>query len=183
MDNQFTVSLKGMDPTIAYYFNWAANALVPFFPGGADQYLRLHKPTIHSVAQNLLAKIKYRPTLLYRGVILREPVTMISPNPGLQYLSFSTDRSVAAHFANINGFGSEIIDITKQLGNYGYIIQYQPALHEILFHYAFLDFLPFTEAFNYIGLDGAGQVEALKKQKEVMILQPTAPFEAIQPQF
>lgn len=159
------------------YFNFAANALLPVYSGAADALLAIKKPEIIEVAQSLLDKIDYSPATIYRGIILKEGgLTTLAPSKPMQYLSFTTKLNVAEHFANCNGFGSDLFDVTKQLGEYGYIIEYTPERQEILFHYDFLSLLPFAEAFSLMGLDGAAEIEGLKKQHEVMIVQPDAPL-------
>lgn len=158
------------------YFNWSINVLMPVHPPAADHLLKTHKDTIVSVAHQLLSQLNYTPQPFYRGVIFRKPVDKVVPHPEMQYLSFSDDRKIAEHFADINGFGSDILDVTQQLGTYGYVIEYTPIFSELLFHHAFLSVLPYAEAFTRLGHDGAGEVASLKRQKEVVILQPSAPF-------
>jgi hypothetical protein len=173
---QKKITLAQLDSDLQIYFNWSANALMPVHPGGADAYLKNNRAIILKIAHRLLGFINYMPETIYRGVILKQPVTTILPHNKLQYLSFSTDRAVAEHFADVAGFGSTIINLAARLGKYGYVIEYTPALSEVLFHYQFLSILPYAEAFDSLGMDGISEVESLKKQKEVMILQPAAPF-------
>lgn len=158
------------------YFNWSANSLVPFHPGAADIYLKENRTTVLKIAQKLLKQIPYDHGPVYRGIILKQPVDVIVPHKKLQYLSFSTERLVAEHFADINGFGSEVIDVAAQLGDCGYVIEYTPKITEILFHHHFLSILPYAEAFSLLGMDGISEVEGLKKQKEIIIFQPAEPF-------
>jgi len=158
------------------YFNWSLNALVPFNSRAADYFLIGHKQVIISVAQRLLTMIEFTPADIYRGIILREEITILEPHKNFEYLSFSEDYSVANHFADVNGFGSDVVDIKKQLGTHGYIIKHRPDISEILFHHKFLSMLPYTEALSRIGMDGAGEVAGLRRQKEIMILQPKLPF-------
>lgn len=176
------LTLAHMKGDLGTYFNFAINALFPVYDG-ADGYLIQHQATIRRVAQKLLQRINYQPEPLFRGILLKQPVTQINPHPNLTFLPFSTDRAVAAHFANPKGFGSNVMNVELHLGKYGYVIEYTPELSEILFHYRFLSFLPFVEALNLIKVDGHGQVEFLKKQKEVTILQPDKPFLNITAQF
>jgi len=157
------------------FFNWSANALLPLYPGAADKLLDLHKPTIQRIAAQLLTGI-YTPATIYRGIILREPAKQIDPQPSMQYLSFSTERRIAEHFADVNGFGSDILDVAQQLGTHGYLIEYTPQPEEILFHFALLDILPYAEAFYKIGLNGNKEINGLRQQREVMILQPKTPL-------
>ena len=170
------LTLAQLDSDLQIYFNWSANALMPVHAGGADAYLKANQPVIVKIAQRLLEFIDYVPETVYRGVILKQPVTEIVLHEKLQYLSFSTDLTVAEHFADINGFGSPLINLAARLGKYGYVIEYTPAISEILFHYPFLSILPYAEAFTRLGMNGPFEVESLKKQKEVMILQPVVPF-------
>lgn len=179
MEQKRKLTLREMKGDLLIYFNWSANALVPFRPGAADSYLKEHRSTVLKIAQILLRQIHYDPVPVYRGVILKQPVREVAPHKLLQYLSFSADRSVAEHFADINGFGSEIIDVPTQLGNYGYIIEYTPKITEILFHHHFLSILPYAEAFASLGMDGVSEVESLMKQKEITIIQPVEPFTSI----
>lgn len=173
--------LNDLTDDMWFYFNWAANAVLPFFANGADIYLDEHKEVICEVAQTLLEQIDYVPGTIYRGVLLKSPVTELTPNKRLKYVSFSTDRGVAEHFADYNGFGSGIMDIKSKLGEHGYVIEYTPKPEEVLFHYHLLQVLPFAEAYSRIGLDGPVEVLALSEQKEVMILQPNEPFTNIKP--
>lgn len=161
------------------YFTWSANALMPISPGAADVYLELHRSTICATAQQLLRIIDFKPSPIYRGIILKQPVTSVAPHPRLKYLSFSTDWLVAAHFADINGFGSTVMNIAIQLGEYGYIIEYTPQIPEVLFHHKFLSILPYADGFSCLGMDGTFEVEHLKQQREIMILQPAKPFSNI----
>ncbi|SIO53938.1 hypothetical protein [Chitinophaga niabensis] len=179
---QTKISLHEVKGDLMTYLNWSLNALVPFVPTAADRYLLENKAVIVKVSQMLLKSIHYRPSTIYRGIILRKHVNCIIPDANLQYLSFSTDRTVAEHFADINGFGSDWINVPIQLGNYGYVIQYLPNVSEVLFHYQFLDFLPYAEALNLIGMNGYDEVEGLKLQKEITILQPVDPLTNITPQ-
>ena len=176
MDQKKKLTLQDMKGDLKIYFNWSANALVPLNPGAADVYLKENRSTIFDIAQMLLGWMNYAPTLIYRGVILRYPTNTILPNDNLQYLSFSTERSVAEYFADVNGFGSDLINVVDQLGEYGYVIEYTPKLTEILFHYEFLSILPYEEAFALLGMAGRFEVNGLKKQKEIIILQPDEPF-------
>ncbi|GEP94475.1 hypothetical protein [Chitinophaga cymbidii] len=168
--------IKG-DLTI--YFNWSINALVPFNPGAADNYLQNNMTTIISVAQKLLHEMEYIPEKIYRGVLLKYPVTAVPPHEQLQFLSFTTDRAVAEHFARVDGFGHEIMDLPAQLGTYGYVIDYTPAITKILFHYHLLSVLPYAEALSLIGMDGQAELQGLMRQKEITILQPPQPFTTI----
>lgn len=164
------------------YFTWAFNALFPFYLG-ADKFLMTHQQVIQKVASQLLKIIDYTPTAIYRGILLKEPVSQIDPHPNLFFLPFSADRKVAKQFASVNGFGSEIMNLEKRLGKYGYIITYTPKLSEILFHYQLLNYLPFAEAFNTLHLHGQTEIAGLIKQQEISLLQPKAPFTDITPQF
>jgi hypothetical protein len=170
------LTLAELDSDLQIYFNWSANAIMPVHAGAADAYLKKNLATILKIAQRLLQFINYEPQPLYRGVILKQPVDVIPPHKKLQYLSFSTDRAVAEHSAHINGFGSSIMNLATRLGEHGYVIEYTPTLTEVLFHYHFFSFLPYAEAFDLLGMNGRYEVESLMKQKEVMILQPAAPF-------
>lgn len=170
------VRLQDLQGDLHTYFNWSANALMPIRRGAAHRFLMENRLVIHSTAQRLLKQMNYSPQTLYRGIILREPVEQIAPHPKFTYLSFSADPVVAAHFGNYNGFGSNLVNVAEQLGKFGYVIPYKPAFREILFHYRFLSFLPYAEAFTLIGVDGLGQVENLKRQKEIVIFQPSFPF-------
>ena len=173
---QKKLTLAQLNGDLQIYFNWSANAIMPVHAGGADAYLKANQPVIVKIAQRLLEFIDYVPETVYRGVILKQSVTEIVPREKLQYLSFSTDRTVAEHFADINGFGNPLINLAARLGKYGYLIEYTPAISEILFHFSFLSILPYAEAFNLLGMNGTREAESLLKQKEVMILQPAAPF-------
>ena len=169
------------DNDLAIYFNWSANALLPVYHGAADRYMTIHRETVVRVAQRLTKQLQYKPGPLYRGIILPKQVTCIEPHKNLQYLSFSEDINVARHFANFNGIGSDIVDLTKQLGTFGYVIEYSPQQHEILFHHALLELLPYREAFDLIGLNGAKDIAGLKRQKEIMIMQPAMPLVNVEP--
>jgi hypothetical protein len=167
---------------LGIYFTWAINALFPI-GRGAKRFLFENELVIRKMSQKLLKDIDYKPGPIYRGIILKDKVSQIEPEKFNYHLSFSTDRSVAENFADINGFGSEHEDLKSKLGEYGYLIEYTPKLSEVVFHYSLLSILPFEEAFNNVITDGRGQVEFLKTQKEVTILQPTIPFLNITPQF
>ncbi len=176
LSNMKRLSLNDLTEDLRHYFIWSANALMPTNPQAADKFLKTHKTIIHKTAQRLLTQTDCRSTTIYRGIILREPATEIKPHAMMQYLSFSTDRKIAEHFANVNGFGSDFFDVSKQLGEHGYVIEYTPKIEEILFHYSLLDVLPYAELFNQIGVDGQREVNGLREQKEVMILQPEFPL-------
>lgn len=181
MQHQKKITLNDIKGDLKIYFNWSANVLMPLHPGAADTYLKEYRNVIIKVAQKLLKQISYAPTPIYRGIILKKPVTAIMPHKSMEYLSFSDDPSVAKYFADINGFGSEILNVAKQLGQYGYFIEYTPRADDVLFHHHFLSFLPYAEAFTLLRMDGQLEVESLKMQKEIVILQPKEPFTCITP--
>jgi hypothetical protein len=170
------MTLREIKGDLMTYFNWSANALVPITPGAADKFLKENRSTILIIAQKLLELVNYAPGTIYRGIILKQPVNSIVPHKNMEYLSFSTDRSVAEHFADVKGFGSEIIDVAAQLEEYGYIIEYTPKITEILFHHRFLSILPYAEAFSLLGRNGLSQVKRLEWQKEITIFQPAEPL-------
>ena len=162
------------------YFNWSANALCPINPKANDIYLQSNQSAIFQVAQQLLQDIHYRPRPIYRGIILKEPILSLKPHRNLKYLSFSDDLEVAQYFADVNGFGSQHVDVATQLGTYGYVIEYTPKLNEVLFHYDLLSILPYAEAFSLLGMHGEYEIQSITWQKEIMILQPNEPFTNIQ---
>ena len=176
----YKISPDELNGDLMTYFNWSANALVPVNPGGADRFLKENRSSILKTSQKLLRQIGYVPRPIYRGVILKEAVDTILPHKNLEYLSFSSALSVAEHFADINGFGSEHTDVGQQLGTHGYVIEYSPRITEVLFHYHLLSVLPYAQAFNRLGMNGTQEVEGLKRQREIMILQPAQPFTNIQ---
>lgn len=161
---------------VSIYFNWSANVLMPVSPRAADVYLMENYSTILGVAQELLDRIGFAPSTIYRGIILRDDVDEIRPHENLKYLSFSESRSVAEHFADVNGFGSEFFDMEARLGSHGYVIEHTPTADEILFHYKFLQILPYARAFSLLGMDGPREVLHLGEQREITILQPGLPF-------
>lgn len=174
MQQHKKLTLRDLNGDFKIYFLWSATVLSN--PAAVDNYLLKNKNTILKVSQKLLRWVNYVPAPIYRGIILRERVNEIKPNEKLPSLSFSADRSVAEHFADIKGFGSQLVNIEEQLGTFGYVIEYTPKTTEVLFHYRFLSILPYAEAFNLNGMQGQNEVEYLKKQKEVTILQPKEPF-------
>lgn len=175
------IHLSELTGDLKTYFNWSANALMPFHPGAADRFLTKYKDIVVKMARELIEPLNYTPAIIYRGVILRTPVTEIAPDIKMQYLSFSTDKNIAEHFADINGFGSEIVNLSQQLGDYGYVIEYMPAPEEILFHYELLSILPYAEAFTCMGMNGENEINGLLKQKEIMIQQPQQSLKNIKP--
>lgn len=164
------------DEDLKIYFNWTCNVLLPLFPGAADRYFRKHAEIITRQARYILDPLNCYPDTIYRGLIVRNEITEIAPHRNLEYLSFSDSVNVAEHFADINGFGSDIINVREQLGAYGYVIEYNPRPDEILFHYRLLDMFPYAEAFDHIGVMGAREVIGLKKQREIVIRQPAEPL-------
>lgn len=170
------ITLQQIKGDLEIYFNWSANVLMPLIPGGADRFLEQNKSTIVKVAQQLLHDLSLTPHPIYRGIILKEKVDAIHPHHRLKYLSFSADRKVAEHFADIQGFGSGYINVAAQLGTHSYVIEYTPTLEEILFHYRLLSLLPYGEGFSLLGMKGTEEVKSLQRQKEIVILQPAAPF-------
>jgi hypothetical protein len=177
------LKLQNLKGDFKTYFNWSANALMPVNPCAADDFLVQNRSAILKIAHTLLEWVSYTPCRIYRGVILKQIVDTIAPHQNLKYLSFSTDLSVAEHFADIQGFGSEVMNIEKRLGEYGYVIEYIPKPEEILFHYGFLSILPYAEAFSLFGMNGKEEVQSLRRQKEIIILQPAIPFNSIKRQF
>ena len=175
------ISLEEIQGDLAIYFNWSANALVPINPGASDRYLKDNFLPVWKIAQEFLEHVSDLPDKIYRGIILREPATSVEPHKAIGHLSFSTDKKVAEHFANIKGFGSDVLDLTVRLGKYGYVIEYSPDITEILFHYEFLSMLPYAEAFDLLGMDGESEVNSLMKQKEITIIQPPYPFTNVLP--
>lgn len=161
------------------YFSWSIKALVPYSPGLADKVLEVEasKAEICKTAAELLELINYTPDTIYRGIVMEAPQATIVPHKNFKYLSFTEDREIARHFADpINGFGQGIIDIKTQLGEYGYIIEYIPTINEVLFHWKFLNILPYKQAFTQMGLGADTEMKGLLNQKEVTILQPISPF-------
>lgn len=153
--------------------NWSLNALIPHNSKYADYYLKENREVILNFSTKLLKMISYSEEVLYRGIILKNELVdlVIHPMDQFQYLSFSTDYRVATHFADpISGFGTDLIDVKSQLGEYGYIIKYKPILDEILFHYSFLKILPYTKLID------KDELVSLYNQKEVTIVQPSHPF-------
>jgi len=165
-----------MGTDIQKYFVWSINALMPTDPHYADIYLTNHREAIKRAADNLLHEINFIPATIYRGILLKEKVETIKPHNNFKYLSFSESKEVAEHFANVNGFGSDIVNLQTQLGTHGYIIEYKPELTEVIFHYRFLSILPYANAFNSVGLDANKELEGLERQKEITIFQPAHPF-------
>jgi hypothetical protein len=170
------LNLSDIEGDVEIFFRWSLHALYPAVPHAADRYLLRDRVTICKVAQELLRSTGYTPGPIYRGIILREPITRLEPHKNFQYLSFSADKTVAEHFANVNGFGSNILNVETQLGKHGYVIEYTPQPEEVLFHYHFFSLLPYAEVYNMMNLDGPAEVEYLRQQKEVTILQPAVPF-------
>jgi hypothetical protein len=161
------------------YINWSLNMLLPIHTGAADRYLILHRDAVLSEASRLLIEIGYKPGTIYRGLLLEDDVNEIKPHENFQYLSFTDDKNVADHFADpVNGFGNGIIDL-KELGEYGYVIEYIPKIEEVLYHYKFLDLIDYGKYIDAIGMDGASEIAGLKKQREITILQPVEPFVSI----
>lgn len=173
------LSVIKADEEMKVYFNWTCNALLPIYSGAADRYFEIYRETIIKVSRQLLRQCNCSPQTVYRGIILRQPAKFISPHPTMKYLSFSEDIKIAKHFANVHGFGSDIVDVEKYLGKYGYVIEYTPTEKEILFHHNLLYILPYAEAFQIIGINGRREVDGLKKQMEVMIEQPQTPLPLI----
>jgi hypothetical protein len=159
------------------YLQWSTIALSN--PSNSDILLKQNSTTILKTSQKLLKSANYISKPLYRGILLKDKVSEIKPHENFHSLSFSTDRAVAQHFANVHGFGSDVINIEKTLGKYGYIIEYTHSASEVLFHYRFLSILPYVEIFDSLGFNGFKEVEELKKQKEVTIIQPSQPFRNI----
>ena len=120
------IRLKHITGDLAIYFNWSCNAVMPVNPGAADQYLKYYRETIYKVANQLILFNSLNVGTIYRGIILKEPAKIIEPDINMEYLSFSLDKKIAEHFADVNGFGSEIINVSKQLGTYGYVIEHTP---------------------------------------------------------
>lgn len=164
--------MKGIKKELHNYFNWSCNALLGGNPVGADNFLKLHFEEIKEVAQVLLMGIEYIPSKVYRGVILRETIDELKPHPNFTYVSFSEDKNIAEAFADTSeeGFGSVFY-----LGDYGYIIEHEPKLEEILFHWRFIELLPYEKAFKRAGFTDP----LFRKQKEVTIIQPDNPLKAI----
>lgn len=89
------------------YFTWSFNALFPFYDG-ADKYLVANRRAIHKVAGKLLENLQYKPETIYRGILLKEPVTQIDPHPNLFFLPFTADRQVAEQFATVYVFAVKL---------------------------------------------------------------------------
>jgi len=166
------IKFQEMDEDLHTYFKWSANALMPVRGRACDLFLKQNLKVILPTAQRLLRLIGYTPGPIYRGVLLPEPVHALPPHQNIEYLSFSTDRSVAYHFANPYGFGSQYPGYNALLGSHGYVIEYTPQIAEVLFHYELLLMLPYAFAFSMTGINGELHVAFLSKQKEVTILQP-----------
>jgi hypothetical protein len=157
---------------VGIYFQWSCRALLGGDPVATDKFLNDNIDVIKTVAQVMLKKVNYYPTEIYRGIILPEEVDELKPHKNFTYLSFSEDRKIAESFADPSpsGFGTLFF-----LGEYGYLIKYVPKIEEIIFHYSFLNLLPYQEVFIKAGYGD----DLLVEQKEVTILQPQEPFKRI----
>lgn len=176
MQDTKPLKLSQLSGDLAIYFTWSANALCPTNPQAIDLYFQANQAAIVKTAQKLLQGINFAPGLLYRGIVLREPIVTLKPHHKIKYLSFSESRLVAQHFADVDGFGSQYIDVRAQLGTFGYVIEYMPEVTEVVFHYHLLSVLPYAEAFSKLGMRGDVEVKTMTWQREVMIVQPTEPF-------
>jgi hypothetical protein len=154
------------------YFKWSCIALLGSDPVAADKLLSQNLDIIKEIAGELLKKIKYEPIEIYRGVILTEEILELKSHPNFTYISFSEDKKIAESFADNSpkGFGSLFY-----LGDYGYVVRHTPKPEEILFHYRFMELLPYKRVFIEAGLGD----ETLNEQKEVMLLQPQESFTKI----
>lgn len=156
------------------YFQWSCLALYGADPVGADRYLRDNLEEIRLYAERLLRKINYEPRPVVRGVILREQINgKLDPHPRQTYLSFTEDMTIAERFADINHWMSFILRNNGY--KYGYIIEYTPAIDEVLFHHSFVDILPYDDWFRSVGIDD----NKIREQKEVTIIQPQHSFTQI----
>jgi hypothetical protein len=144
-------------------------ALLGGNPVAADQLLKANLDIIKEISGVLLGKFNYTPKEIYRGIILPNEIDELKPHENFTYLSFSEDRKIAESFANPTptGFGSLFY-----LGKYGYVIEYIPKPEEVIFHYKFMELLPYRSVFIKAGLGD----ETLNEQKEVTLLQPQEPF-------
>jgi hypothetical protein len=100
-------------------------------------------------------------------VILKtDGLTELTPHPNFNYLSFSDKKSVAKHFADSspNGFPDLF-----GLGRFGYVATRMPSSEEVVFHYEFLNLLPYKQVYHSIGITG---FDTLIDQQEVTLLQP-----------
>lgn len=156
---------------LSIYFTWSCHALIGRSPVAVNTFLNENLDTIKEVAAELLKG--FNPTMLYRGIIVREKINELPPHENFTYLSFSEDKDIAASFADPspNGFGSAF-----HLGDYGYVIEYTPKVEEVLWHYSFFNKFPYLDAMLDVGVDGT----TIPVQKEVILLQPETPFKVFE---
>lgn len=168
-----------MDKELGIYFNWSANQLAGDSVA-TDKYLRDNLDTIKKVASGLLRKINYQPTLIYRGVIMKErELTHLQPHPGFTYLSFSENLEMAKIFADPDHYMAFVMK--HRLGEeqlYSYIVEYTPQIEEVLFHHKFLEILPYVQLLREVANIDASKIH---EQQEVTILQPAYPLEVKTP--
>lgn len=156
------------------YFTWSCMSLHGMYPIAADRYLRENLDEIREYAGILLHKIGYEPRPIHRGIILEEKIDgKLQPHNGFSYLSFTEDMAIAERFANIDHWMSFILRANGY--KYGYMIEYTPALDEILFHHSFVDLLPYDDWFISVGIED----NKVREQKEVTIIQPQHSFTQI----
>lgn len=163
-----------MDKELGIYFNWSCNQLAGE-PCATDMYLRDNLDTVKKVAAKLLKYIGYQPGPLYRGIIMEEEdLTELWPHEGFTYLSFSESRDVAEIFADPAHPMAVIFPYRLKTNNlFGYVTYpYLPSMSQVLFHYKFLQLLPYVNALRTQNIDAS----RIHEQQEVTILQPATPL-------
>ena len=163
---------------IETYFEWSVEAVRGLDPNLNCAFLLRHETVIRRCAQVLLSKARYVPVPVFRGVVFKSPnVKAVHPHPFFTYLSFTEDENIAKWFADPGPRGFGLGKASASLGDHGYIIKYQPKLDEILFHWQFLNVMPYMNALSQLGIDG----RMLPRQKEVIVYQPREPLIDLSP--
>lgn len=157
------------------YLTFVASALLGANPTKVDQLYKKYESEILETAESLRKQFDYKPTKLYRGILLEDEQVFdgkVLPIDHIKYLSFTEDRAVAKDFADPDSLMSAVV-VAMRPSVKGYIIEHVPNQDEVLFHWSWFYELPLLH--NIYVLDPM----VILKQKETILKQSGHQFNLI----
>lgn len=161
-----------------HYITWVLYAVYGRM-AQADGILQQFSGKIERVAQFLR---RHRPPHLgkvYRGLLLTSEEAaegIINQDPNLTFVSFTEDHDVACWFADPKSFLAGAV-VEQRPGVKGWIVEYEPTLNDVLFHYSWglrfplggRDISLSLAALQHPEIDEAQFTWALTTQREVIV--------------
>lgn len=152
---------------LLHYLNFIKLALYGPRPDLCDSYFKEHAESILEGAAYFRNKFDYKPTKLYRGILVEPELVIQGRLPAasnITYLSFTEDSRVAAEFADKTSTMSSYLAMVRPRV-WGYIIEHTPKPEEVLFHWSWYERIPLLCVGNLLDSD------VIKHQKETVLHQ------------